>query len=92
LGDIEKSNYAAERDRLKPELALAGMRLQSKTSHLGRLAELLASVAAAWTIAQLERHNPLARLLFGEIVINDDRVVAVKPRPDLAGFFLLDYQ
>jgi hypothetical protein len=31
-------------------------------------------------------------LLFEEIVIDDNRVVAVKPRPELAGFFLLDCQ
>jgi hypothetical protein len=44
--------------------------------------------AAAWP----EQRNRLARLLFDEVVINDERVTAVKPRPELAGFFLLDFQ
>jgi hypothetical protein len=35
--------------------------------------------AAAWP----EQRNRLARLLFDEVVINDERVTAVKPRPEL---------
>lgn len=37
--------------------------------------------------AQLVQRNRLARLLFGEILINDERVAAKKPRPELAGSF-----
>lgn len=91
MGDIQKASYIVERDRLKREIALAEMRSQSETSHLERLAELLASLATAWAIAQPEHRNRLARLLFEEIVINDERVAAVKPRPELAGFFLLNH-
>ncbi len=42
--------------------------------------------------ASQEQRNRLARLVFEEVVINDDRVAAVKPRPELAGFFALDCQ
>ena len=37
-----------------------------------------------------EQRNRLARAIFEEVVINDDRSSAVKPRPELAGFFALD--
>jgi hypothetical protein len=59
---------------------------------LAGLAGLLADVAAGWNAATPEQRNRLARLLFEEIIIDDNRVVAVKPRPELARFFLLDCQ
>jgi DNA invertase Pin-like site-specific DNA recombinase len=92
LGDLDKGYYLAERERLKRELALLDVRMQGQTARLSSLAGLLANVAAAWVAAQPEQRNRLARLLFEEVVINDDRVAAVKPRPELAGFFLLDFQ
>lgn len=52
----------------------------------------MANVAGAWEAAQPEQRNHLARLLFEEILINDVRVGAVKPRPERAGFFLLNQQ
>jgi site-specific DNA recombinase len=92
LGDIERSHYLAERERLKREIALMDMRSQGHTSHLDGLAELLTNIGAAWKTAQPEQRNRLARLLFEEIVILDKQVAALLPRPDLAGFFLFDYQ
>lgn len=92
LGDVERSQYVVERERLKRDLALLDMREQGQASHLDGLAELLANVSTAWGAALPEQRNRLARLLFEEIVINDEQVAAVKPRPELAGFFLLDYQ
>jgi hypothetical protein len=92
LGDIDKARYLAERERLKRELALLDARTHEETSRLTGLADLLANVAAAWAAARPEQRNRLARLLFDEVVINDERVAAVKPRPELAGFFLLDFQ
>ena len=92
LGDVERSQYVVERERLKRDLALLDMRAQGQASHLDGLAELLANVSTAWGAALPEQRNRLARLLFEEVVINDEQVAAVKPRPELAGFFLLDCQ
>ena len=92
LGDIEKAQYVVERDCLKRDLALLDMRAQSQVSRLDGLAELLANVSTAWGTALPEQRNRLTRLLFEEILINDEQVAAVKLRPELAGFFLLDYQ
>jgi hypothetical protein len=56
------------------------------------LADLVLDVAAGWQRAFPEQRNRLARLLFEEVVINENQVVSVKPRPELAGFFALDYE
>lgn len=77
---------------IERDLALLDMRAQGQASHLDGLAELLANVSTAWGAALPEQRNRLARLLFEEVVINDEQVAAVKPRPELAGFFLLDCQ
>jgi hypothetical protein len=91
LGDVDKAQYMAEREHLKRELALLDSRVQGQTSRLTGLAALLSNVAGAWA-ALPEQRNRLAGLLFDDLVINDERVAAVKPQPELAGFFLLDFQ
>jgi hypothetical protein len=60
-------------------------------TRLTGLAKLLSNVAAGWEMAHPAQRNRMAQLLFGEVVVNGNRVEAVKPRPELAGFFLLDY-
>jgi site-specific DNA recombinase len=92
LEDITKAQYLAEREKIKRELATLDARATGADTKLAGLAGLLADVAAGWNAATPEQRNRLARLLFEEIVIDDNRVVAVKPRPELAGFFLLDCQ
>jgi hypothetical protein len=52
----------------------------------------LPTPATAWGTALPEQRNRLAYLLFEEIAINDEQVAVVKPQPELAGFFLLDFQ
>lgn len=92
LGDIAKDTYLAERERLKRDLAVLHVRQAGQSTRLDGLARLLANVAAGWEAARPEQRNRLARLLFDGVIINGIRVEAVKPRPELAGFFLLDYQ
>jgi hypothetical protein len=58
---------------------------------VSRLATFLASIASAWDAATQEQRNRLARLLFEEVVVQDKSVMKVKPRPELSGFFALDY-
>jgi hypothetical protein len=64
----------------------------AKADQLGRLRELLASVATAWREASSEQKNRLARALYEEVWIESKRVVAVKPRPEFEPFFLLARQ
>jgi hypothetical protein len=92
LEDITRAEYLAEREKVKRALATLDGRATGADTRLAGLAGLLADVAAGWNAATPEQRNRLARLLFEEIVIDDNRIVAVKPRPELAGFFLLDCQ
>jgi len=61
----------------------------SKPDALERLARFLTNVAEAWTVADQEQRNRLARALFEEIWVKDKKVVAVVPRPELEPFFAL---
>src|SRR5262249_40541744 len=58
---------------------------------LSRLATFLASIAGAWDAATQEQRNRLVKQLFEEVVIQDKYVTKVKVRPELVGFFALDY-
>ncbi len=92
LGDIERPRYMGERDRVRRELAILTARQTEESNQLDRLAELLTDLQRGWLLATQEERSRLATLVFEEVVINDNRVVAVKPRPELAGFFAIDCQ
>jgi hypothetical protein len=59
---------------------------------MGRLAHFLADVADAWKQADQGQRNNLARGLFEEILAEDERVVAVRPRRGLEPFFKLNFE
>jgi DNA invertase Pin-like site-specific DNA recombinase len=92
MGDLSKEAYVAERERLKRELGALNVRDRGRHTQLAALAALLANVAAGWNAAHSEQRNRMARLLFDEVVINNKQVEAVKPRPELAPFFLLNQE
>jgi hypothetical protein len=92
LGDIGQERYRAERERLGRELVVVEAHTAGQSTRITGLAKLLADVAAAWDAASPAQRNRLARLLFEEVVVQSKAVIAVKPRPELAGFFLLDQQ
>jgi hypothetical protein len=82
----------AQRDLLLRDLAALDARESDDEAHLDRLAALLGSIAHLWHEAEPTQRNQIARLLFDEVIIKDQQVTAVKPRPALAGFFALDGQ
>ena len=87
-GDMEREVYLAERDRLQQELAI----LRDDDSAGGVIeaaAMLLADIKAAWNDATQEQRNDLARLLFREIRIRDNEIVALVPAPEFVPFFHL---
>lgn len=92
LGDIERAEYLAERERVQRDLAALAAQQTEEQDELAALAELLCNLKSAWGTATQEQRNRLARMVFEEVRIEDERVVAVKPRPELAGFFALDCQ
>lgn len=91
-GDMERADYLAERERLQRELATLTAQDEGAHDQLGAFAELIGNIGQTWEEADSEQRNRMARLLFEEVVINDERVMAVKPRPELAAFFALDGQ
>lgn len=89
-GDLDRADYLAQRELLLRDLAALDARETGEDIHLDRLAELPSSVARMWSEADQAERNRIAGVLFEEVVINDNRVVAVKPRPEIADFFALD--
>ncbi len=73
-----------ELDSLRP--------IDGKEESLDRLALFLSNVASAWDAATPEQRNKLARTLFDEVIVEDTKVVAVRPRPELEPFFKLNLE
>lgn len=89
-GDLGRAEYLTERDLLARDLAALDARDTADTAALDRLAVLLGSTSRLWGDANQDQRNRIARTLFEEVVMADGQIIAVKPRPELAGFFALD--
>jgi site-specific DNA recombinase len=90
-GHISKEEYLVEYEDARRELGkLAPVEDRSKL--LEKLAHFLANVADAWKEATQEQRNKLARTLFERIQIEDNKVVFVKPRPELEPFFKMNFE
>ncbi len=59
---------------------------------LGKLAAFLNDVGMAWAEADQRQRNRLALSLFEAVWIQDQKVLAVTPRPELRPFFDLQYE
>ncbi len=59
---------------------------------LERLAHFLADIADAWKEASQGQRNKLANTLFERRQIEDNKVVFVKPRPELEPFFKINLE
>ncbi len=57
-----------------------------------KLAYFLANVAEAWKEETQEQRNKMAHVLLEKIWIEDNKVVAIKPRDELRPFFQLSYE
>ena len=91
-GHLSRAEYLAEYEETEHQLRNLSP-LEGKGHDLERLAHFLANVADAWREANQEQRNKLARTLFEDIRLdNDHKVVAVKPRPELAPFFQVSYE
>ena len=91
LGDLTKDDFLERRERL--QRTMDGLRTDNQRDEaLERAAAFLDDVPAAWLAATDAQRNALARLLFREVRIKDDSVVAVGPQPSFAPFFELDCQ
>ncbi len=86
LGDLSKSDYLERRERLVRERE--GLRDADEWEGiLEQAAAFLSDLPAAWRAADDAQRNALARMLFAQVRIKDDWVVAVEPQPSFAPFF-----
>ncbi|MFC2008270.1 hypothetical protein ACFLT0_01080 [Chloroflexota bacterium] len=90
-GHKSKDEYLDDYNAIQRELmALAAP--ADKKKGLEKLAHFLRNVPVGWRKASQEQRNRLASALFGEIWIEDSRVVEVKPRDELKPFFQLSFE
>ena len=90
-GHKTREEYLADYEEIKVELCQLRPP-QDKARELEKLAEFLKSVAQAWDEANQEQRNRLAKTLFDQIWVEDAKLVAVKPRPELKPFFDLNFE
>jgi hypothetical protein len=91
LGDLGKAEYVARRERLVHERDSL-RETDEWEGILAQAAAFLSDLPAAWRAADDAQRNALARMLFVQIRIKDDWVVAVEPQPSFAPFFHWDCQ
>ena len=87
-GELDDAEYRRQRAAIAEGLAAIPVDDLPPTAAVGkRLAQMLADLSEAWTLATPAERNAIARELFADGVIKNRTAVAVKPRPELAPFF-----
>ncbi|MDP9358464.1 MAG: recombinase family protein [Chloroflexota bacterium] len=86
-GDVDKASYQEQKAELTSRLAVLPASDRADDVIGRQLAAFLADMSGAWKLGNSEERNKLARQIFGEAIVENRTVVAVKPRPDLAPFF-----
>ena len=89
-GDKTREEYLAESREISSARASLDQPADDRQT-MARLADFLRNVAAAWRQADEQQRNKLARTLFDAVWIENQRVLAVTPRPELKPFFDLQY-
>ena len=89
-GHKSREEYLVDYEAIQRDLRQLSP-LEDRTKELEKLAQFLANVANAWDEATQEQRNKLAKVLFEEILVENNKVVAVKPRPELEPFFKLNF-
>ena len=90
-GHKSKEEYWAGYYAIEQELQSLSPR-QDERGDLDRLAAFLKDISLAWEQANQQQRNRLARQLFEAVWIQNQRVLAVTPRPEYKPFFDLEYQ
>ncbi len=88
-GDLGRAEYQAQRDELRVKLQALAPEGEQRRS-LEPLADALRSAYSTWEVSPPEVRNKLLRGLLQKIVVNDTRVVAIIPRPELAALLPSD--
>lgn len=87
-GELDDAEYRRQRAEIAASLAAIPVDDLPSTEAVGRrLAQMLAELSQAWTLAMPAERNAIAQEVFADVVIENRTAVAVKPRPELAPFF-----
>ena len=87
-GEIEDTEFRRQRAEVAARLAdLPIVDVATDDAVARRLAQLLADLSAAWSLATPAERNAMAREMFTGVVVENRTAVAVRPRPELAPFF-----
>jgi hypothetical protein len=91
LGDLSREEYVQRREQLRSRKE--SLRESDEWEGiLAQAAAFLTDLPAAWRAANDAQRNALARMLYVQVRIKDDRVAAVEPQPSFAPFFSWDCQ
>ena len=88
-GHKSRDEYLSDYDDIQKQLRLISS-IAPRDNRLQMLAEFLGNVTLAWDKANQEQRNKLAKAMFEQILVEDKKVVAVKPQPELEPFFKLN--
>ena len=86
-GDKPEADYLDEKRQLVDELARLAPEELPAPSTLSKMEEFLTNLSTAWVQANPDQRNRLARQLFDAVWVQDEKVVRVRPRPELRPFF-----
>ncbi|GAI46880.1 unnamed protein product, partial [marine sediment metagenome] len=91
-GHVSDEEYLAEYKATERQLGQLPP-AEGNEEMLHQFARLLANVAYVWKESTQEERNKIARTLFEEVRLDSGgKVVAVKPQPEAAPFFKLNYE
>ena len=90
-GDIPREEYHTQRDAIQSELTELPTS-DGNEQVLERLAGFLKHVVEGWRAGAQEQRNRLARVLFEEVAVQDQQVIALRPTPELEPFFRVSYE
>jgi hypothetical protein len=90
MGDLSKHEYETRRTELRTTLT----RLEEPEAHgrpemLDRLQRYVMNAGAAWDDADDAQRNRLVRARFESVLVHDQHLVAVRPRPELQPYLTL---
>ncbi len=82
-GDIERTEYTAQRDRIARRLRVLAPPAKQERD-LRKLADFVSDVKNVWQVATQAQRNSLLTKLVEKITVRDGLIVAIVPKPDLS--------
>ena len=87
-GDIDEAEYRATRDEMTRRLRALTPECEER-ERLARLRQYLADLPQAWDDATQEQRNRLLKVLLETVWVENEKVVAIRPRPEFQPLFAI---